>query len=213
MSGAGVRQQPAAWFVHRAKNRHEHVHGVLGCKRVVDLLENLVRCLELPSQSADERHRDSHEKGGRDALAGDIPDHDDKPAIPVAEDLKKIAAHFPGRLQDCMHLNSGVARDRGNVRRQDAQLNLARDAQLAGNHLLHRIGIRFSLEQGAHAGFDFEDLERFDQVIVTADLESLGFVLHLFERAQEHDRSLPRGGRGAQSATDLVSIQARHHDV
>jgi hypothetical protein len=112
-----------------------------------------------------------------------------------------------------MHLNSGVARDGRNVRRQNAQLNLARDAQFTGNHLLHRVGIRFGLEQGAHAGFDFEDLEWFDEVIIAADLESLGFVLHFFKRAQEHDRNLPSGRRGTQSATDLVPIQARHHDI
>src|SRR6266496_314062 len=35
------------------------------------------------------------------------------------------------------------------------------------------------------AGFDFEDFEWLDEVIIAADLESLGFVFHLFERAQE----------------------------
>src|SRR5688572_31173664 len=78
VSGAGVREQPAAGFVHRTKNRHEHVHGVLSRKCVVDLLENLCRFLELPPQSADERHCDSHEERRGDALPGDVADHHDQ---------------------------------------------------------------------------------------------------------------------------------------
>src|SRR6266511_725559 len=213
VSGAGVRQKPAKWFVHRAKNRHEHIHRVLRCERMVDPPENVFWSLELRAQSAYQRHRYGHKEGGGNALPGDVPDHDYQPAVGGAEDLEEIAAHFLGWLQNRMHLNSGVAGDRGNIRRQDAQLNLARDAQFAGKHRLDRIGIRFGLEQGAHAGFDFEDLEWFDEVIVAADFEALSFVLHLFERAQEHDRNFPRGGRGAQSATDFVPIQARHHDI
>jgi len=64
------------------------------------------------------------------------------------------------------------------------------------------------------AHLHLEHLERLGQVVVAADLEAARLVLHVLERAEEHDGDLFRRLVRADPAAHVVAVDARgHHDV
>ena len=97
--------------------------------------------------------------------------------------------------------------------RQHSHLDFARDAQFAGDLLLHRVAVGLGLEQRAHARLHLQHLEGLGEIIVGARLKAARLVLHLFQRGEEHDRHLGGLRHLAQAPANLVAVQSRHHDV
>ena len=167
----------------------------------------------MPRQAAQERHGHRHEERGRNAFARHVTQRHEHAVGVEPQDLEEIAADLTGRLERRMHVQSGSLNLRRDVRRQEAHLDLAGNEDFPLRRRLHGLCVRFGLQQRTDAGLDFQDLERLGQIVVAADLEPAGLVVHVLERAEKHDRQLAGRLRGSQPSADLVAVDIRHDDV
>ena len=198
---------------HQALKRHEHASWVLLQQFVVELTQDLREGLAVPRQAAQERHRHRHEERGGNAFARDVTQRHEHAVGVEPQDLEEIAADLTGRLERRMHVQSRSLDLRRDIRRQEAHLDLARDEDFPLRRCLHGLCVRLRLQQRTDAGLDLQHLERLGQVVVAADLEAAGLVVHVLERAEKHDRQLAGRLRGAQPSADLVAVDIRHDDV
>src|SRR5574339_169136 len=88
-----------------------------------------------------------------------------------------IAAGLPRRLEHRMDIAPGSADQRGDVRWEQAGLNLPCDPKVAFGGGLDGVRVCLRLEQRADTCLHLEDLERFRGVIVAARLEPARLVL------------------------------------
>ena len=169
--------------------------------------------MALPRQAAQQRHGHGHEERGGDAFARHVTHGDEHAVGAEPQDLEEIAADLAGRLDHRVHVQPRSLNLRLDVRRQEAHLNLAGNAEVPLRRRLHGLRVRLGLQERTDAGLDFQDLERLRQVVVAADLEPACLVLHILERAEKHDRQLAGRIRCSQPPADLVAVDIRHDDV
>ena len=169
--------------------------------------------MALPREAAQERHGRCHEDRRRDAFARHVSDGREHAVGAEPQDLEEIAAHLAGRLEHRVHIEARSLNLRPDIRRQEARLNLSGNAEVPLRRCLHGLRVRLRLQQRTDAGLHLENLEWLRQIIVAADLEAAGLVVHILERAEKHDRQLAGRLRCAQPAADLVAVDIRHDDV
>ena len=94
-----------------------------------------------------EADRAHHEHRGRDAFAGNVAQKHHQPLRPRGAHAVEVAAHFARRLEHRAESDAIRLFHAREVVRQHAHLNFARDAQFAGDLLLHRVAVSLGLEQ------------------------------------------------------------------
>ena len=156
--------------------------------------------MALPRQAAQERHGHGHEERGRDAFARHVTDGHEHAVGAEPQDLEEIAADLARRLEYRVHVQPRSLNLRRDVRRQKAHLNLAGNAEVPLRRRLHGLCVRLGLQERTDTGLDFQNLERLRQVVVAADLEPAGLVVHILERAEKHDRQLAGRFRRPQTS-------------
>ncbi|MFM1945126.1 MAG: hypothetical protein RI897_4108 [Verrucomicrobiota bacterium] len=166
----------------------------MGGEGVIDLTEEGCWFGGGAGEGADEGHGDGHEECGGDAFAGDVTEDSDELAVVVGEDFVEVTSNFAGGFEEGVGVEPSVLGRGGNIGGEDAELDFFRDTEFAGDFFLGGVGVGFGFEEGADAGFDFEDFERFGEVIVAAGFEALGFVFHVLECTEEHDGQVTSGG-------------------
>ena len=175
--------------------------------------EDGLRLRVLAGERPEQGHRDRHEERGRDSLARDVADGEEEAVGSSPEGQVEVAAHVLGGLEDGVEVEVGPFGAGRQVGREEPELDLARDREVALQRRFHSVRVGLGLEERPDARLHLEDLERLRQVVVRPELESLRLVGHVLQGGEEHDGEVARRGIGPEPPQNLVAVEARHDDV
>jgi hypothetical protein len=122
-----VRHVPGWRVEHRIQTRDEHLRRHLRAELVVDDREHFAGRSDALRDRADDAPRRSHHQRGRNALVGDVPDHDAEATAVELDEVVEVAADFAGRAVERLRRPSG---ERRRLFWQEVLLDQTRDPQL-----------------------------------------------------------------------------------